>query len=387
MKLGIISDSYHYYDERNQLCNLTILAEQFKCWSNFFDEIIICAPLLTGTPPNSHSSYQSNIKLLPIANAGGNTVRAKLELALKLKSWWTTIQQLLDQVDAVHIRCPNNISILGLLALEHTNCLRQALYTGSWHGYPGEPMTYRWQRWFLRHRFKGPVAVYGEWPNQPSHIRPSFSPSYHVQDWQQEQDRVAQKMGQLSRMDKLPQPLQLLTVGSLSRNKNQQLVIRAVKQLQIKGVQAELHILGGGTMRDTLSQLAHNLGIAEQIHFHGVTPHSQVRQFYRDADFVIQAPFAEGYGKVPIEAFFHGVIPILSDVGVSSHLVGQTERGRCFPQGEVEKIVQYIMELANSPGGMARLIQNGREYARSLTLEAWQDHIKQMLEESWSVKL
>lgn len=154
MRLGIISDSHHYYDTEGHLCNLTVLTRQFGCWSNLFAEVVICAPLLPGSPPISHSPYQnSNIRLLPISLAGGNSLRAKVHLGRQIQGWWRTLKILLGQVDAVHIRCPNNISLLGLLALLRARHPRQAVYTGTWPGYAGEPFTYRWQRWFLRRFF------------------------------------------------------------------------------------------------------------------------------------------------------------------------------------------------------------------------------------------
>lgn len=388
MRLGIISDAHHYYDAQGRLATLSPLVRQFEQWAALFDEVTICAPLLHGLPPGTHTPYQvANIKLLSISKAGGNGIWAKANLVWKVKDWWLALRQLLREVDAVHIRCPNNISILGLIALLRSNCHRQALFTGTWLGYPGEPITYRWQRWFLKNHFRGPVAVYGNWPNQPPHIVSSFSPSYSEADWILESGRIANNLDHLAALRTLPQPLQLLTVGSLSRNKNQQLVIRSVRLLKDIGIEAELHVLGDGELRMELQGIAQNLGVEGQVHFHGRTPYDKVRQFYREADFVVQAPLAEGYGKVPIEAFFHGAIPVLSNVNLSSQIVGGTERGRCFPSEDATALAQVIRELADRPHEMVQLIANGREYARSLTLETWQQHIKEMLERAWDVDL
>lgn len=310
-----------------------------------------------------------------------------MNLAGKSYSWWKALRRLLANVDAVHVRCPNNISILGLLALSRSDCLRQALYTGTWNGYPGEPSTYRWQRWFLKHRFKGPVAVYGDWPGQPPHVVPSFSPSYSQADWEMESAAVAEKLGRLRNAAALAWPIKLVTVGSLSRNKNQQLVVRAVGELKGMGWDTELHVFGEGETREVLSELARTLGVERQVHFHGNTPHHLVRQFYREADFVVQAPLAEGYGKVPVEAFFHGVVPILSDVNLSSQIVGGSERGRTFRQGDARELALRVVELAHDPAEVARLIENGRAHACSLTLESWQQHIRAMLEQSWKTEL
>jgi glycosyltransferase involved in cell wall biosynthesis len=388
VRLGIVSDAYHYLDDEGRLCTLTLLARQFEQWAALFDEIIVCAPMLAGPPPATHSPYRlSNIRLLAVPVAGGNTTRAKLDLVAKLPGWGLALSQLIADVDAVHIRCPNNISILGLMALARSDRLRQALYTGQWSGYAGEPPTYRLQRYVLKRMFRGPVAVYGEWHDQPAHIVPSFSPSYSLTDWQAEAEDVTRRLEQIRARSRAVPPFQLLSVGNLSRNKNQQLVIRAVGALREMGVDVELHLLGDGEERDRLAQLAASLGIAGQVKLHGAVAHDRVREFYRTADFVVQAPIAEGYGKVPIEAFFHGAVPILTDVNLSAQLVGGSLRGRTFRQGNYEQLARIIIELAARPDQIAAMVEAGRAYAATLTLEMWRGHLRSMLEQHWQVRL
>lgn len=388
MRLGIISDAHHYIDAKGKLYTLTPLARQFEQWAALFNEVIICAPLLCGSPTNVDSPYlATNIELLPVVKAGGNTIRAKMDLIFALRNWWVAVNELLKRVDAVHVRCPNNISILGLLALARSTCLRQAVYTGNWIGYENEPLTYRLQRWVLKRYFHGPVAVYGEWPNQPSHIVPSFSPSFSLKDWEREGGVVAGKITHLQSTSPLSRPLKLVSVGALNRNKNQQLAIHAVKILHDRLVRVELHLLGDGENRSYLEQLSQSLGLDKVVHFCGRVSHDSVREFYREADFVVQPSLTEGFSKVPIEAFLHGAIPVLSDVSVNPQIVGVGARGRYFATGDAAALAKDIEELAQQPSEMVRLIKNGRDYSRILTLEAWQEHIRQMLRSHWVSEL
>lgn len=390
MKLGIISDAHHYWDARGRLCVLGPVARQFEQWAQLFEHVTVCAPLARGMPPATHSPYEArNIELLPVRVAGGNTIVAKLELALQVVPWWQAIQTLLGRVDAVHIRCPNNISIVGLLALERSKVLRQAVYTGMWNGYATEPRTYRWQREYLRDRFSGPVAVYGDWPDQPAHIVPSFSPSYRDADWEAEAASVSAKLGRLRGQARLGRPVALLSVGGLDQNKNQQIAIRAVKALAELNVDARLDILGDGPQRGALARLIDELGLQDRVVLHGSTSQAEVRRRYRDADFVIQPTRSEGFGKVPIEAFFHGVIPIMSDVNLHPQFAGAGEdaRGRCFPTEDPIACAAHVAELASQPAEMMRMIASGRTYARGFTLEAWQGHLRDMLQAHWGTQL
>jgi glycosyltransferase involved in cell wall biosynthesis len=349
--------------------------------------VIICAPLIQAPIPPTHSPYSAqNIELLPIQSAGGNTFNAKVDLFVKSYSWWKALQELLRKVDFVHIRCPNNISILGLMALQFTKSPRQAVFTGSWLGHPGEALTYRWQRLFLKHIFKGPVAVYGNWPNQPHHIVPSFSPSYSIADWEMESAQVQSRIDCLSSQAHVSQPIHLISVGSLNRNKNQQLVIQAVDLLRSQGRDCLLELIGDGDQRLNLEAQVKALDLTDRVVFFGSVSQAIVRERYRQSDFAIQAPYSEGYGKVPIEAFFHGVIPILSNVDVSLQIIGGNQRGRCFPQGDAQAIAQHVIDLADNPSEMAELIYNGREYAKGLTLEAWGNHLHQTLSSYWNIR-
>ena len=93
MKLGIISDAHHFWDARGRLCVLSPVARQFEQWAQLFDEVTVCAPLARGLPPPTSSAYEaSNIGLIPVRVAGGNTIVAKLELALQVMPWWRAIQ-------------------------------------------------------------------------------------------------------------------------------------------------------------------------------------------------------------------------------------------------------------------------------------------------------
>lgn len=45
------------------------------------------------------------------------------------------------------------------------------------------------------------------------------------------------------------------------------------------------------------------------------------------------------------------------------------------------------LDLATNPGEIASLIENGCQYARNYTLDAWREHITKMYERTWQMKL
>lgn len=389
LRLGVISDSLHGYDAEGRLHNHNAgLRAQLDCWARLFERVVICAPLVEGEPPDPQGRYrEGNVSLIPVPRAGGRTLKAKAALVSTLPAWWRGLKRLLAEVDAVHVRCPNNISIPGLLLLERAPHLRQALYTGNWAGYPGESPTYRLQRWFLRERFRGPVAVYGEWPGQPPHVVSTFSPVFGDAEWEAEAEGVAARLAALRGAAALPAPVRLVTVGHLDRNKNQRVAVEAVARLKARGVHAELDVVGKGAEREALEALAASLGVAGRVRLQGQRPHDEVREFYRRAHFLVLPSRSEGWSKVAVEAFLHGTVPLLADLPVHRVMAGDGARGRVFGADDAEALAGHVAALAADPRGYARMVEAGREYARGLTLEAWTEQLRGYLEAHWGVTL
>lgn len=385
MTLGIISDAHHYMDQDGRLLALSPVVKQFEQWASLFEKVVVCAPLRDGAAPSTHEPYScSNLRLLPIQAAGGDTLSAKLHLAGRLMSWWRAIQTLLQSVDAVHIRCPNNVSILGLVALKSWSCRRQAVYTGEWRGHSREPLTYRWQRWVLANFFDGPVAVYGRWPSQPPHVLASFSPSLSKADWDCEGPHVEERLARARPLGQ-SRPARLLSVGTLDRNKNQNAAIRAVRRLRDQDLAVELRLVGDGPEAGMLRRLIDELDLQRSISLCGRLTPAAVREQYRWADFVVQPSRSEGFSKVLVEAMCHGAIPLASDLPLNVQLLDERVCGCTFPSESVEGLAQAIATLSADPAEMSRLIRNGRACVESLTLEAWREHLRDLLRRHWKL--
>jgi glycosyltransferase involved in cell wall biosynthesis len=384
MSVGIISDAHHYIGASGRLYGLFPLARQFEQWAGLFHEVVICAPLLPGEPRITHVPYAvRNIRLLPITPAGGDTIRAKTDLLKRLPEWWRSVGDLLQQVDAVHLRCPNNIGIVGLVRLRKTRKPSYAIYTGDWAGYPGEPITYRAQRLALRRWFRGPVGAYFSGPTDHPRVKPTFSPSYSEAEWREQTEKVASKIRTL-RARNVGGELQLISVGHLTANKNHQYVLRLVQLLLKANVPTRLTLAGDGPLRGELEALARSLGITEHVKFCGVIGSAALRDAYLAADFVVQPSFAEGFGKVPVEAMLHGTIPLLSDIRVSRRMITDSRCGATFALNAEQSAMDCLLAIWHNPTEMIACIERGREYARSKTLEAWGAELAALLSTEWS---
>jgi glycosyltransferase involved in cell wall biosynthesis len=389
MKLGIVADTRHYIDKQNRLCALTPVVRQLDKWAELFDEVIVCAPLVGGMPLQAYTPYQTpNIKIEPLSEGGGKSVKSKIGLFQKAVHWVPIIRRVIKKVDALHIRCPCNIGFLGILCSYLSNRHRYAMYAGNWYGYEGEPISYRLQRWLLKKpSFGGPVTVYGNHSLQYEHLVSFFSPSFGDEDWKLAAGQVSEKLSALQRVKSIPSPIWLISVGHLNDNKNQQLIVRAARRLRDIGVQVKVNLIGDGYKRENLIRLRDSLGLQDCVSFLGSLPYHLVKNQYLNGNFNILASKTEGYPKVLLEGMVYGAVPIASDIGVINGILGRGNRGLTFPYGDVEKLVERILFLVSNPAHTARMISTGREYSKTVTIEAFQKRTIEILEKSWKVTL
>ena len=103
----------------------------------------------------------------------------------------------------------------------------------------------------------------------------------------------------------------------------------------------------------------------------GKKNYQDLRALYRQADFVVQAPLKEGFGKVPIEGLFHGVIPILNNLSMAGHMTGEEERGFLFENGNELLLAEKLIDIKNKVSKLSLMIEKGRTFAKKQTLESW----------------
>lgn len=126
----------------------------------------------------------------------------------------------------------------------------------------------------------------------------------------------------------------------------------------------------------------HEHELQDHVHLLGVIPQEALRAYYRKADFVIQPSIIEGYGKVPVEAMFHGAVPLLSPVSIHPYFVGnQNERGALFELQSPELLVECIRYYTNNLTAWVDALKCGRAFSKDFTTESWTNSIITVLKE------
>ncbi|MCC9655667.1 glycosyltransferase [Rhodopirellula sp. JC737] len=129
----------------------------------------------------------------------------------------------------------------------------------------------------------------------------------------------------------VPKGGRIITVGTLKKVKNHELLLRAFSMMRTVGT--ELLILGYGELRSELQQLSHQLGIADRVVFAGFHPNPTA--FYQTADLFVLSSNFEGFGNVIVEALASGTPVVSTDCPAGPAEILEGGRwGRLTPVGD-----------------------------------------------------
>jgi len=374
-RLGITTDCVHFFDANGNVGTENhIFRRQMEALASCFEQTIICCPFKTCEANTMITTYNSsNIKFVSVPNVGGNSVKEKLRIIKTIPAWLKAFKNVARESDIVYQRFPNNLNIPGFFYFWCKKFKVFATYTGTWANYKGEPFTYRFQKWLLKSFFRGPVAAYVKEDSASGKIFKTFSPSYTLHEWEEETKQVERRIEKI-KTEGIKIPV-FITVGALVAQKNQQYILDAFRQLFQEGFSFKLYVVGDGILKEKYINFVKQNGLENVVHICGKKTTTELRALYRESDFVIQATLVEGFGKVPIEGFFHGVVPILNNITLASEMTGAETRGFLFDAKNEQSLMDIIKKISQDKRYLISMIENGRTYARQQTLESWTDSL------------
>jgi len=129
----------------------------------------------------------------------------------------------------------------------------------------------------------------------------------------------------------------LLSVGELNTNKNHEIVIRALAEIDKPSV--HYVIVGQGELHEKLLQLAKELNVDEQVHLLGYR--TDIARLYKMADIFIHPSFREGLPVAVMEAMASGLPVIASNVRGNRDLISDKGGELCNPH-DVSSFVRAI---------------------------------------------
>ncbi len=152
----------------------------------------------------------------------------------------------------------------------------------------------------------------------------------------------------------------ILFVGRLNAQKGIEHVVRALPRLHVR---RHLHVVGDGPAREGLQRLATELGVADNITWHGTQTHDAMPGFYQRAGTMVAPSIDEGLGLAAVEAQLCGTPVIASDSGGLTDVVQHDLTGLLVPVADPPALAAALNSLAANPERAATMGAAGRMHA------------------------
>jgi glycosyltransferase involved in cell wall biosynthesis len=148
-------------------------------------------------------------------------------------------------------------------------------------------------------------------------------------------------------------------VGRMTAVKRTDDVVRALRGLVDRGVDAYLCLVGDGPDRDHLEQYAHDLGVVKRCLFVGYQ--EDVARFYSAIDALLLPSVNEGTPVSVIEALAAQRPAVATRVGGTPDVIRDGVDGFLVEVGDAEALSERLAELAVDPERRAQMGASGRE--------------------------
>ena len=377
MKLLIVSHVTHFVWEGGVYA-YGPYAREIDIWAELFEEIVIAAPCRSQAPPSDSCRIErGRVRVAPQRELGGESLKEKLALYLATPAICLDLANEMRKAEAIHVRCPGNLGLLGALLAPLFSEFLIAKYAGQWMGFPGEEWTVRLQRAILRSRWWGkPVTVYGDWPGQPKHVI-SFFTSLLSEAQLAHASRIAETR-------KFTLPLTVSYSGRLTRSKNVDKLLKSIAAAAEHGVTFRAVIMGDGPEKSSLQQLAGRLGIAANVEFTGGISAEAVLTNLERSDIFVLISETEGWPKALAEAMAFGTVCIGSERGLIPQFLAEG-RGIVVPAGDSSALTAALLKIAADPSSCNAMGLAASHWARNYSVEKLRDALRDLMIRSWNL--
>jgi colanic acid/amylovoran biosynthesis glycosyltransferase len=163
-------------------------------------------------------------------------------------------------------------------------------------------------------------------------------------------------------------PYRILSVSRLHWKKGLQYALHAVCELRKRNLHFLYDIVGDGDERSGLQALAQDLGLSENVRFHGGRDPAGVFEFYEKADVFVLSSVRESFGVVLVEAQAAGLPVVATRVGGIPEAVEEDETALLVPPRDPTALADALTRLLQDSTLRERLGRNGRNYARQFDI-------------------
>jgi glycosyltransferase involved in cell wall biosynthesis len=279
-----------------------------------FPKIIHVACFYRGIAPSGMMPYKSSaIDFIPIPPFGGDGLK-KLSIISTIPVIVWRVFYWLRVATHFQFRAPTSMGmyLIPLLSI-FTTKPGWFKYAGNWNQ-ENPPLSYAWQRFWLKKLQKRKVTINGSWPDQPNHCLSFANPCLTESD---------QMTGSAITASKLYHPpFTLCFVGRIEKAKGIERIIEALHNPLVQARIHSVHFIGDGPERELYRSKTNALPF--QVFFHGFQNHTFIFNTFSNSHFLVLPSDSEGFPKVVAEAANFGCIPVVSNVSSIPHYFNES---------------------------------------------------------------
>lgn len=183
-----------------------------------------------------------------------------------------------------------------------------------------------------------------------------------------------------------PERLRVLYVGRVDPEKSLGNVVTAFAGVAEEVPEAELVIVGDGTDRRHLIDLAQALGISEKVKFPGRIMPPDVVEIYHGATVFATASETETQGIVLIEAAATGLPLVAVDAGAVRELCQDRKNGILCQPGDITGITDALVKILKEPKLQEKYGKKSLEIAQKHDLNRTLKRFEEIYEEAITLK-
>ena len=167
----------------------------------------------------------------------------------------------------------------------------------------------------------------------------------------------------------------IVTVGRLTAQKNQKMLISAFSKITSKYPTYTLDIYGAGELLGDLKKYAGDNHVADKVTFHGnvLDLHQQIA----DAELFVLSSDYEGLSNALLEAMMMGLPCISTNCAGSDEYINDGENGRLVPVGDETALVLALDQMLSDKALRKRCGEQARKdshaFCKETVLQKWHD--------------
>lgn len=168
----------------------------------------------------------------------------------------------------------------------------------------------------------------------------------------------------------------IVTVGSLTENKNTILIVRAINKLVKQNINTILHVIGDGPCRNKIEEYICRNSLEKHVFLHGPLVQKSVYKIVDASDAFVLASFREGRPNVILESMALNTLVVASDILGVKEILEDGVTGLLFETDNLDELYMCIKKAIDHKKMSTRITQSAYQYLLSRNL-FWDETARQ----------